>query len=323
MKHKLIIYVAPIQLIAALLLAASLYIRFLPFELITSYVPLFASLLLASLVAIIAAVLSIRELRNDRRLLAVNLAGLAVCVTVLWTAFTIQQPAGIAASKEPVVTFATFNKLYSNSDTARAADYFRQQNVDVISLQEAQPQEIIKLKRQLGFEYSFMSERISTARGTVVGLISRHPIRSNQMIKLTNGPALIRAEIRLPSNRDVAFYGVHLPGPFSPDLYRQRDANMVSVAQAIRGESLPAVLGGDFNTTIYSPSLREFNETIAVKARHTVTQRLPQCSWYGLREPLCARIDHVYIPKYASLIQTTLSPDIGSDHRAVIVRFSL
>lgn len=323
MKNKLIIYLVVLLAIAAVLLVMALYIRILPFELMLSYTPLFGFLTLAGLLSATVALIRNKSLRSNRWLIAAASIGLIASICALYAASSFQSPMETSAAGRGTIAFATFNKLYSNTDLARAADYFRQERVDVIAFQETRPEEVTKLKQLLGFEHSFNSEALKTARGTVVGIISRWPIKDAALNTLSNGPPLIRTVVTVPGGRDMAFYGVHLPGPFSLDLYRQRNANIVSVARALREDSLPATLGGDFNSTVYSPALREFNELVAVKAKPTITEQLPQCSWYGLGAPLCARIDHIYIPKYATLVQTTIAPDLGSDHRAVMVRFTL
>jgi endonuclease/exonuclease/phosphatase (EEP) superfamily protein YafD len=321
MKNKIAIYLVALQVLAAALLALAPHIPLLPFELLLSFTPLFTSVVVACLFASTLALAYDKQVDHKQWLLGGIIAAVTLCVFTLYTSLTIQPATPATHTSKPTLTFITFNKLYSNTDLDGIATYFRQQQPDVMTLQETTPEEVKKLQENLGYKHSFTSERLRSARGTVVGIISRHPITSTKRIELRNGPSLIRAVVSTPQNGEIAFYGVHLPGPFSPALYKQRDDSYVMMAETLQKEKLPAVLGGDFNTTIFSPALQRFTKTTQGNMQTVTTERWPQCSWYGLGAPLCARIDHVFIPKSAQLTHVTIAPYLGSDHRAVVVTF--
>lgn len=323
MKQKLLRILCIILPLASVILATALHVRLWPFELLISFTPIAGTLLLAGLVVILIFPFIVPHFRYGKKIMASIAVGMIASLYALTASLMMQPPAAVVEYDGQPLTFITFNKLFSNNDIPRMVNYFKAQNADVISLQETTPQEVARVQQQLGYRHSFTSEKIRTARGTVVGIVSRHPIKSTERIKLTNGPSLIRTVVDIPGSGDMAFYGVHLPGPFNPILYRQRDVSMAAMAEALQKDDLPSVLGGDFNTTIFSPSLRQFNDITRDKLQPTTTGRWPTCSWYGLGSPLCVRIDHVYIPRNAQLMNETIAPSLGSDHRAVVVRFSL
>lgn len=322
-KHKLLFSLVVLQAVGAITLTLSFYLWALPFELLLSFTPLIALILIVGLSVSTIVLLLLKHLRNKWQLRTTVLAGLAFSFYGLYFSLTAQLPAQVAKTDKPTITFATFNKLYSNRNLSKASNYFNKQNIDVLAVQEAEAGEVDQLRQQLGFEHTYASKKARAVKDTVVGIVSRYPFESVKAIELTSGRSLIRAVILMPNNSKVAVYAVHLPGPFSLDLYKDRNIDTVTLSKVLQKETLPAVIGGDFNTTIFSPSLRQFTAAINTTMQPVTLDRWPQCSWYGFTSPMCLRIDHVYIPKAAQLVNVDVSPNLGSDHRAVIVEFTL
>lgn len=323
MKYKILFSFVILQTVVALLLTLSFYLWIWPFELLLSFTPLIALLLIACLTTSLVVLLLTKRLRSDWRLPNVVLVGLAAGFYSFYFSLTAQFPTQTIKTQKPAITFASFNKLYSNNDLSKAAAYFDTQKIDILAMQEASIHEVNQLRQQLGFEHSYTSQKVRTAKGTVVGIVSRYPFESAKAIELTNGRSLLRAVISTPHTGNVAVYAVHLPGPFSPSLYKDRNTDTLTLARMLQQETLPTIIGGDFNTTIFSPSLRQFTTAINATLQPVTLDQWPQCSWYGFGAPLCLRIDHVYIPKTAQLINVNTSPNLGSDHRAVVIKLAL
>lgn len=323
MKYKTLFSLIILLTVGAVALALSFHIQFWPFELLLSFAPLFTVITAIGLTLSLLFSLPLKGLQTNWRIIALVSVGLLASVYSIYFSLTVQPPVQLSSTDQPTITFATFNKLYSNSDLSRASDYFSDQNVDVLAIQEAQTDEVEQIREQLGFEYSHAPDDLRTSFGTIVGIISRYPIESAETIALTNDYSLVRAVIVTPEQGKIAFYAVHLPGPFSPDLYRDRDTDIEALGRILQEETLPVVLGGDFNTTVFSPSLRQFNAVTDSIVQPVTLERWPQCSWYGYGAPLCLRIDHVYISEDLQLVDVNISPDLGSDHRAVVVEFAL
>ena len=58
--------------------------------------------------------------------------------------------------------------------------------------------------------------------------------------------------------------GIHPDVPFTPSMQRRRDGTVRS-ALVLAGRKPPAVLVGDFNTTTWSPVLRDAEQTLPVR----------------------------------------------------------
>lgn len=314
---------AILQVTGALIIIAAFFISLWPLELIVSFTRASVVLLFASL-AISTVLLIISETYKEKRL-STAMMGLGWILIVYAFTFSLSTmtPVPISGENGKAITFATFNKYYGNARVNDIAPYLANKNVDVVALQETQPEEAQRIAQQLGFDYVFSSRRFATAAGTVTALLSRFPFESAETIELATGHPVVRAVTATPRSGNVVFYSVHLPGPFSRSLYEKRNLVTLSLAEKLQQETLPTVVGGDFNTTSFSPSLRSFNNAVGATLRPVATENWPACSWYGFGSPLCLRIDHMYVPKNTKLKSFVIAPDLGSDHRALIVTMSL
>lgn len=266
---------------------------------------------------------SLRRLKVSIFALAVPLATISGGYSLLYS-LTAQAPIKLVhTDKASTVRFATFNKLHSNDNYQGIANYIQQQDLDIVALQEVKPYELATLSKLTGYAHSYNAPNLHTTYGSTVGILSRLPISSTHSNKLGGGYAALKAEIDIQNKGLVAFYSFHITPPFTPALYSQSQQHLTQFADIIADEKLPVIAGGDFNTTIFSPKLGQFNTTTQRAVKSITTERWPECSWYGFSPLLCMRIDHIYVPTTATLHKTTIGPDLGSDHRMIISELSL
>lgn len=213
---------------------------------------------------------------------------------------------------------AQLNKLKSNTDYDAVANYMKSQQVEILGMEETKGSELRIIAEKMGYNYTYSSDDAPIGPHLPVGLISRKPIRNAQMVPLPNNHAVLRAEVETSSNRYMAVYVAHIIPPFSPQLATQSTTEFGALGAIIANEKLPIILVGDFNASIYSPKVQKFASQTN-KVIQSTTRNAPPCSWYGYSSLFCLRIDHVYIPPSAKYDQIRISPDLGSDHRAVIV----
>ncbi len=217
------------------------------------------------------------------------------------------------------IRVATYNKLYSNNDVDRAIDYFRDEQVSIIGLQEVTEKEIGKIMEGLGFEYSVNTNCNCDAFGTETGIVSQYPIGETKVLDLIKG-RVVQAMINTGHDRMLSVNVIHIPTPTSPSNYRDRADAMKAIAKLVAKDEYPKILMGDFNTTVYSPQMREFSDEInKTNGLRNVSQRYwPRCSWFQYTEIFCARIDHIFINRDLGLKQTFIGPNLGADHRPVV-----
>jgi endonuclease/exonuclease/phosphatase (EEP) superfamily protein YafD len=84
---------------------------------------------------------------------------------------------------------------------------------------------------------------------------------------------------------------------------------------------VPTIAAGDFNFTVYSPAyarmLRESGLADAFAGRGW------QPTWMAGFWPLALRIDHVLASRSLCVEHAEVGPDVGSDHRPLLVRLRM
>jgi endonuclease/exonuclease/phosphatase (EEP) superfamily protein YafD len=261
---------------------------------------------------------------KGQRLLAVMHVVVFICGSYgTHYSLTAQKTTALQSATGPTLKVATFNKLHTNEDYQKIADYIKSKDLDLIAFEETSKEQLEAISERAGYEHHVSSTEKNSGFNTTVGIMSHYKLENVSSTKLNQGYNILRAEVTVPGNHTIAFYAAHLTPPFSGTKYQQGKSDIRVYANMIFRDPLPVIAGGDFNTTIYSPKLKEFNATVAKYNKPITTERRPGCSWYGYGPVTCLRIDHIYIPNKAKLIKTEISPDLGSDHRLVSAEIEL
>jgi endonuclease/exonuclease/phosphatase (EEP) superfamily protein YafD len=137
----------------------------------------------------------------------------------------------------------------------------------------------------------------------------------------------IRTQIRLPSGREIHFYGMHPKPPGRPNRKGEirgsapRDAELVQIAYEIRNLDVPVIVAGDFNDVAWSHTTRRFQRISRV-----LDPRIGRglfnsfhASYPWLRFPL----DHLFHSRHFALMDFARQPHIGSDHFPIYATLSL
>ncbi len=130
------------------------------------------------------------------------------------------------------------------------------------------------------------------------------------------GHALMRMTIRI-SSRAVNVYSVHIPPPLSASDFSLHKSSYTKLAEIIRQDSLPKIVCGDFNSTIYSSFLRDF---LADQGLRKVPIHFWQRTWRLWLISLLD-MDHILISSEIEAVRLELKGYNGSDHRAIVLNF--
>lgn len=256
-----------------------------------------------------------KKLRSNTMLyvVALNLIVLLFCF-----AFTlaIQPPIQSSNTDESDIIVTTYNRRFDITDIKKPSSYIQSVGSDIVGLQEVSDPDYTKsFAGLIAHQYYIQSPDNDT------GLTSRWPIIKSNILQ-NGSKQVIRAEIDTDQGV-IVVYSVHITPPFSDNMYKEGLTELKQLQEWVSDEKIPVVVMGDFNTTIYAPGLRSFSSDLSSKIKQTTEQRWPQCSWYGHGRLQCLRIDFVYIPTNSIFTNSEISPDLGSDHRAITVRFRL
>ncbi len=108
--------------------------------------------------------------------------------------------------------------------------------------------------------------------------------------------------------------------PMSAQMYAARAEHLRDVATRIAAEPGAQVLAGDLNASPWSIAYRELRT--ATGMRDAGAGSLPRLTWQGggaLGWLLAIPIDHALVTAGLAVSEYRIGPDIGSDHRPVIV----
>ncbi|GCD46309.1 teicoplanin resistance protein VanJ [Streptomyces paromomycinus] len=207
------------------------------------------------------------------------------------------------------LTVATHNVDADNPDPAGTARDIVKSGADVVALEELTGDALPKYKEGLAKTYPYR-----TVQGTV-GLWSKHPISDAAPVNIKMGwTRALRATVKAPDGRQVAFYVAHLPSVrvklnagFTAN---QRDDSAAALGEAISKESIgQVILLGDLNGTMNDRSL----------APVTSQMRSAQGAagdGFGFSWPAgfpMARIDQIMM-KGIDPVSSWSLPRTGSDH---------
>lgn len=274
--------------------------------------------------ALIFAGLTVWFLINRRYLLTImTLAGIALNLSPF---FHLYHTPGVlddavAGSAKGEISVLQWNLLRGNQEIGTIQSYIRQQQPDIVALQELTPDLESGLRPLLE---SFPHRRLVPLKGTEgMGLLSRFPIVEARVLALTDPEnPLIEATLSI-SGHLVRILVVHPPPPFSPAHTAERIEQFVYMGRWLRGQQQAAMLVGDFNATPWSGLYRM---VLADPLNDSIRGAGWQWSWpaKGWLPLFRIPIDHILYNSGLRLLTRRTGPaGLGSDHLPVIARFRI
>ena len=230
-----------------------------------------------------------------------------------------------APTQGGTLTLASLNLHFSNPEPESVIRFLRQEQPDVVVLQEVDAYWAAMLG-QLSDIYPHR-RGCAAIRFCDVAVLSRRPW-SSAHIGFDENMRLAVAVVRFSQpggakaprgGGDYTVVSTHLAVPFpeaQADLQRRQAA---MVAMLVRALDTPVVLAGDLNTTPWSRLATEFRAASGLVAEGSA---LP--TWPVWLPPVMALpIDHVMVGGGATVLERRLGPPVGSDHRPVLARIAL
>ena len=235
--------------------------------------------------------------------------------------------------KQSLVSILSYNIHHANPpskpgviDVNAIANVIRQQNADIVALQEvdvnttrsgASLNEAEEIARLTGMTV-FFAKAIDYAGGEYgVAILSKFPMENRKNTPLptdddTKGEhrTLATATIVLPGNKKFVFACTHL------DAQRDevnRQLQIKKILEVLKQESLPVVIAGDFNAVPNSDVIRQFDSyftrSCSANCPYTIPETVPNRT-----------IDYIaFAPatKFTVVSHTVVDETYASDHRPV------
>ncbi|MFD6273408.1 endonuclease/exonuclease/phosphatase family protein [Nocardia asteroides] len=237
-----------------------------------------------------------------------------VLAGVLWLVVPSYVPEA-AAAEGPELVVLQSNLLFGQADAGAVVATVRDNDVDVLTVEELTDDSIVRL-RAAGLEerlpHFYLEPTRSGGGGT--GIYSRYPLRDNKKYDgfiMSN----ISATMEHPQRGPIAVFAFH---PIPPNIdFGAWSAELRRVDEILAAASAPAIVGADFNATqnhsAYRALLDGPFQAAAEQTGDGVLLTFPADRRWG---PVIG-IDHILVAGgVAEKVRTLTIP--GSDHRAML-----
>jgi len=220
-------------------------------------------------------------------------------------------------TRQPDLRVFQANVLYTRTDYQPIIDTIRRLKPDFFVLQEMTPdgyRAVSALKNEYPYQDSIW------AKGPCYIMVgSRTPFTTDSTAEQSHEVMFLTSTVR---GKAMSLLSVHTRTPLLPSWFEQRNRQLRFVADKLAHVKHPAVLIGDFNTSIFSPVYQhEFidrrTSPLPITACRTNFGWTP--TWPSFLPLLYIPIDHAFVNtgyKTANF-RTLLTP--GSDHRGICV----
>lgn len=154
-----------------------------------------------------------------------------------------------------------------------------------------------------------------------IALLSRLPMNQPRLSTSNkNQLPSIQTDLHTPCG-SFTFIGTHPPPPINRTLAKARNASFHTLSKWTHAARYPVVLMGDLNTT---PFAHSFHQLLEESGLHDSTLSFGfQPTWKVGNPLLQLPLDHFLHDEQITIHQRSVGSDLGSDHRPLLVEFSL
>ena len=271
-------------------------------------------------IALALAVCAAMALAVRARLLAGLLVALAVALgaDVIRTGSASAQATarGDVRDGDAAVRVVFSNLSIRNDDTGKLVAWLKVSDPDVVLATEVSPRHVAQLARAM-VEYPF---QVLAPREHPFGMAvySRYPISGEAATELTGDtpparvPVMVRADVETPGGM-LHVAGFHLFPPMTPQRLARRNEQLAIAGDLLAGIDAPKLVVGDFNATPWSAGLRAFQSEYDLSGFNS------QATWPVSFGFAGIPIDHAFVSRDLPILKIETGPDIGSDHRPVLI----
>jgi endonuclease/exonuclease/phosphatase (EEP) superfamily protein YafD len=223
----------------------------------------------------------------------------------------------------------SYSVCYDNRNIQAVAEVIRQEEPDILLLQEVTRSTKTRLEKELTDLYPEGQFHMAYAPRILQAVISRYPL--TQIDSQPRAGRLQKTLIETPQG-PIAVWNVHTHHPVTKSQWHNQSREFSRLIQDIASVKGPLIVGGDFNTTDQSESYRRVNQYLdnahweagwGFGFTFPTTSPSSSCKDLPLNTPII-RIDHIfYSHHFFAHRARTLTEAGGSDHFPVVAKLSL
>lgn len=162
---------------------------------------------------------------------------------------------------------------------------------------------------------------------TGIILYSRYPLSNTQLIDFSERSTRSVVGTLRVGDRSIALVGTHPLPPVKPSFFQSRNEQLDLVGGYLKDVEGSKMAIGDFNMTMWSPYYRRFMRLAGLKNARDGFGLLPSWPTGDTYNPIPSwitlffsiPIDHCFPSPDLTVTNVRIGPNIGSDHRPVIV----
>lgn len=294
---------------------AGWFLPFWPFEL-CSHFPLHLGVLLLLVAGLLAARREWRWVAGAVVLAAIH-GGMVASALRAGVASNLRHRP--ASADQATFSVASLNVYFKGERYADTAAFLLGSKAEVVVLVEVTPEWVDQLAILRTRWPHVVAEPRDGSHGLM--LLSKLPILDHDTIDLSDGGRVtLRATLKT-SRGPVTLIAFHPPPPTTPGRALRRNVEMRAVAELVRAIEGPRLLVGDFNCSPWSPLFRRLVTESGL--RDSREGRGLQATWPSLLGPLGIPIDHALVSPDLRVVNRSVGPRVGSDHRGIVVRLAL
>ncbi len=225
------------------------------------------------------------------------------------------------------------NVLTKNRQHGHIASQIKQADPDVIVILELSSELNAALNREFGDSYKHTVSEPQDDGNFGIGLWSRFPLTDARIFHLNSQwlPS-IETDVEFNSRR-IRVFATHPIPPMGSRNFAHRNQHLELLSKRIQQQhsndpARPTLLLGDLNLTPWSPIFKDFCQSSGLE--NAAAGYGLQPTWYagsalnaGGSFPFGLILDHALCSKELSCDDRQILPANGSDHRALVYRFSL
>lgn len=215
----------------------------------------------------------------------------------------------------------TYNIWIYNQNYSAILNSIQKADPDILLLTEVSPAAMSILEERLNYPYSYRTSGGNNA------LFSRYPVlESTSDLLGVDAPGrtynlVARLEIE---GKPITLIGVHPPIPALRKYFHVRNRQLDALAQYVQLVDTPVIALGDFNTSPWSPYMRQFEAKAGVK--NAGRRQGIFATWYYHsnipKSLLKTPIDHIET-RGLKVNRTWIGDPGGSDHCPITTSFQL
>ncbi len=217
-------------------------------------------------------------------------------------------------------TLINCNLLYEARDPARMIALLREADADVLVFTEFTPSWQAEFNVLLWPHYPYRVEEPQPGAAGIC-LASRLPLEAARLRRDLGGFPIVSAAV-LSGGSKVALLGVHPMPPVPPEGYAPWRAAIISWPSILREVNAPhRIITGDFNATPFCRTFQELCRSASVRESNLGFGIAS--TWFPGSLPAGLPLDHVLVSEKLAVVDYSIGPEAGSDHRWVKVRLAL